>query len=89
MIKVINAPVASATMLGSLTDMCFAYVALVLIIWAIKDLPIDKYQDRHQISKQKINLKSLVNLERVVFVEIDWKSVKIDTYPLASTNLCS
>ena len=89
MIKVINAPVASATMLGSLTDMCLAYVALVLIIWAIKDLPIDKYQDRHQISKQKINLKSLVNLERVVFVEIDWKSVKIDTYPLASTNLCS
>ena len=62
MIKVINAPVASATMLGSLTDMCFAYVALVLIIWAIKDLPIDKNQDRHQISKQKINLKSLVNL---------------------------
>ena len=73
MVKVINTPVASAAMLRSLTDMCLANIAFVLIIWTIEYLPIDIHQDRHQISKQKINLKSLVNLERVAFVEILWK----------------
>ena len=32
MVKVINTPVASATMLRSLTDVCLANVAFVLII---------------------------------------------------------